>query len=112
MIELFDTLASTLTLQWETDIVWVVINSHLRMHLQIWRQSTDSHNVQMVYLNRLMVPNLFTGRYCTSWIRSMLNRGKPSKHKNCYNAYTLFISEICDMIKIYLRFIPMTGQQL
>ena len=60
----------------------VVINSHLRMHLQIWRLSMDVHYTQLVYLTHRgsCYPTPLTERYCTGWIRRMLNGGEPSKH--------------------------------
>ena len=63
----------------------MVINSHLRMHLQIWRQSANAHNAQLVYLNcqGSLYPTPFIGRYCTGLIRRMLNRGGSPKHENC-----------------------------
>ena len=44
------TLASTANLKWGAPL-YLVINSHLRMHLQIWRQSTYVHNALLLYLN-------------------------------------------------------------
>ena len=82
IIRACSTLASTYCKPAMWDTLVGVINSHLRRHLQVWRWSTYVHNAQLVYLSHRgsWNPKSLTLRYCSDWIRRLLDGGGPSKH--------------------------------